>query len=372
MTFSYCPLLVKSIKRPCIILKYLPSLKTSTPSLITFRLTMSSNSNSRSTASGRPESEQFPVVYRYDPVKDPSFDAKASQNVADFNRSDSTPDSEFYNDPRFVTHIDDGAISALKRYFSTVLPVPRPKTSAVSPGNGGISKACTNVPPHAASVPRILDFCSSWVSHYPSHIEEASAAKCLQVFGLGMNKAELQKNSVLGSGGRIVWDLNERPNMQAALGPLLSSPAASRSNEQSSSLSEDQKLAASTCTVSVDYLVQPVEVLASLRRLTCLGGSVHLAISNRCFPTKAVNRWLRAGEDERLHMSCRDLWAAGWRDVEVVKVTDGKKQAPDGQGGESQFGAGSLTALAKMLGMGGFGSNDPLWVVRGRNLGDAS
>jgi hypothetical protein len=41
--------------------------------------------------------------------------------------------------PRFVTHIDDGAIASLTEYYRTVLP------------NGGA----------------ILDLCSSWISHLP-------------------------------------------------------------------------------------------------------------------------------------------------------------------------------------------------------------
>jgi hypothetical protein len=31
----------------------------------------------------------------------------------DFQRFDPSPDSQFYEQPRFVTHIDDGAIGAL-------------------------------------------------------------------------------------------------------------------------------------------------------------------------------------------------------------------------------------------------------------------
>lgn len=52
-----------------------------------------------------------------------------------------SPDSLFYEDPRFVTHIDDPAIRALTKYYSNVLP----------PSNTpGVS---------------ILDMCSSWVRY---------------------------------------------------------------------------------------------------------------------------------------------------------------------------------------------------------------
>ncbi|XP_029124765.1 uncharacterized protein LOC109818871 isoform X2 [Cajanus cajan] len=57
----------------------------------------------------------------------------------DFQRFDETPDSLFYEAPRFVTHIDDPAIAALTKYYSKVFP----------PSNTpGVS---------------ILDMCSSWV-----------------------------------------------------------------------------------------------------------------------------------------------------------------------------------------------------------------
>uniref|UniRef100_A0A0R0L4J8 Methyltransferase type 11 domain-containing protein n=1 Tax=Glycine max TaxID=3847 RepID=A0A0R0L4J8_SOYBN len=57
----------------------------------------------------------------------------------EFQRFDETPDSLFYEAPRFVTHIDDPAIAALTKYYSKVFP----------PSNTpGVS---------------ILDMCSSWV-----------------------------------------------------------------------------------------------------------------------------------------------------------------------------------------------------------------
>ena len=81
-----------------------------------------------------------------------------------------------------------------------------------------------------------------------------------------------------------------------------------------------EELDASTCVVSVDYLTRPVEVLRSLRGVTNEGGSVHLVVSNRCFPTKAVGRWLRVSEEKRLEMVGDYLWWSGWRDIEVVVV----------------------------------------------------
>ena len=52
------------------------------------------------------------------------------------------PDTNFYSEPRFVTHIDDPAIAALTKYYSNVFP----------PSN--TQGVC------------LLDMCSSWVSHF--------------------------------------------------------------------------------------------------------------------------------------------------------------------------------------------------------------
>ncbi|KAI4793049.1 hypothetical protein E4T45_12636, partial [Aureobasidium sp. EXF-8846] len=102
---------------------------------------------------------------------------------ADFKRMDESPDTSFYSDSRFCTHIDDAAIASLRRYYDTVLP------------RSG----------------RILDLCSSWISHYPQAVENAATQGELEVVGLGMNNAELKKNQVLHK--RILQDLNEDPNI---------------------------------------------------------------------------------------------------------------------------------------------------------------
>lgn len=134
---------------------------------------------------------------------------------------------------------------------------------------------------------------------------------------MGMNKAELSQNPVLTKWA--IQDLNEDPQVKLAQG------------------NEEAKLDASTCVVSIDYLTKPVEVLESIRQQTNDGGKIHLIISNRCFPTKVVGRWLKVSEEKRLDMVGGYLWWSGWREIEIV----------------------SVVKAAWM--------QDPLWVVRGSN-----
>lgn len=233
----------------------------------------------------------------------------------DFQRQDPSSDASFYSSPRFVTHIDDHAISQLRKYYDQELP------------RRG----------------RILDFCASWVSHYPAAIEDAVKNRNLVVIGMGMNKAELDANPVLRTEeARVLQDLNENAEIPVSMGKI------------GDGIVQDG-LDAATCVVSIDYLTRPVAVLSTLRERMKAGGAVHLAISNRCFPTKAVSRWLRVDEQERLQMVGDYLHFAGWKKIEVVDLSGGNES-------NEQAPTSSFAALMRSMGMGG---HDPLWIVRG-------
>lgn len=210
-----------------------------------------------------------------------------------FSRQDERPDTEFYSRPILATHIDDNAIDSLSKYYDDVLP----KTG------------------------KILDFCSSWISHYPSRISEAAEKGEVEVYGMGLNADELSRNTIFGpkdKGRRTVQDLNDPNPVEIPL-----------------PFPTDTKLDASTCTVSIDYLSRPLAVLTAIRNQTKEGGTIHLAISNRAFWHKVIRRWREVSEEERVMMVCDFLYFSAWKDVEIVTVV------PPGQG------------------------NDPLWVVRG-------
>ena len=172
--------------------------------------------------------------------------------------------------------------------------------------------------------------------------EEGDGEGGLEVVGLGMSRPELAANTVLAE--RVVKDLNSHPAININKGDL----------------------DATVCVVSIDYLTQPLAVLSSILQQTKPGGTVHLVISNRCFPTKCVGRWLRVSEEERLEMVGDYLAFSGWEGVEIVEVSDGRVK----EGEEDMNARGEMGRLMGMLGMGmGAGRVDPLWVVRGRKGG---
>jgi SAM-dependent methyltransferase len=172
-----------------------------------------------------------------------------------FRRMDESPDAEFYAVPRLVTHIDDATIAALTQLYREILPA------------GGA----------------ILDLMSSWVSHLPAEVDYARVA------GLGMNRVELEQNRRLSD--FAVHDLNAEARLPYA----------------------DASFDAVVNAVSIQYLVRPVEVYASVRRVLRPGGLAVIAMSHRCFPTKAVMAWHSTTPEQRVRLVQIFLEAAGFR-----------------------------------------------------------
>ncbi|GAB2293032.1 hypothetical protein Dimus_027252 [Dionaea muscipula] len=162
----------------------------------------------------------------------------------DFQRYDESSDSLFYENPRFVTHIDDYAIAALTKYYSEVFP------PSCTPGVS------------------MLDMCSSWVSHFPVGYKQE------RIVGMGMNKEELKRNPVLTE--YVVQDLNVNPQL-----PF-----------------EDKSFDVITNVVSVDYLTKPIEVFKEMHRVLKPGGLAVMSFSNRCFWTKAISIWTSTSDAE--------------------------------------------------------------------------
>ena len=187
-----------------------------------------------------------------------------------FEREDESDDGLFYQPVRLVTHIDDGAIASLSRFYGEVL----------KPGG------------------TVLDLMSSWVSHLPGDPPLA------EVIGHGMNETELARNP------RLTRWFVQNLNLASAL-PL-----------------EDASCDAVLCCASVQYLQQPAAVFSEVRRVLRPGAPFIVSYSNRCFPTKAVAIWRSL--DLQGHASLVHLYMtrAGFAEIEVKVLANGMHGDP--------------------------------------------
>lgn len=217
------------------------------------------------------DSSDFPEQWPYD-------------DNTDFGRVDTSDDSSFYSQPRFVTHIDDRAIESLTEYYREVFE------------EVGKKKAASNRVEGVASLD-ILDTCSSWISHLP---EASSSVKYNRVSGVGMNQSELSQNKQLTE--YFVHDLNKDPSF--------------------SEYFEDESFDIVTNVVSIDYLTRPVDVMQEMHRVLRPGGLALISFSNRCFPTKAISMWLRSDDVDRLAIvaSYFHFSNKGWTDIEALDI----------------------------------------------------
>ncbi len=173
-----------------------------------------------------------------------------------FVRHDEQEDELFYGFPRKVVHIDEQAIASLTHVFRELLP-PSGK---------------------------YLDLMSSWRSHLPAGLHPAA------VVGLGMNAAEMADNPQLDS--HVVHNLNRNPQLPFA----------------------DAEFDAAFCTVSVQYLTQPIAVFQDVARVLKPGAPFVVAFSNRCFPQKAVAIWQSCNDEQHVQLVGHYFTdAGGWQ-----------------------------------------------------------
>ncbi len=169
-----------------------------------------------------------------------------------FERLEESRDEEFYRISRKVVHIDDDAIAALRDFYGT----------------------------HLQANSRVLDLMSSWRSHLPKH-------KPLEVYGLGMNEEEMYENPQLHQ--FVVHDLNATATLPY----------------------EDNFFDAAICTVSVQYLTHPIDVFADVARVLKPDSPFFIAISNRCFPAKAVAVWQGSNDQQHIQLVAGYFQASG-------------------------------------------------------------
>jgi len=159
-----------------------------------------------------------------------------------FDRADTGLDRIFYRTDRFVHHIDAQARQNLSDIYRTV----------VSPGDD------------------VLDLMAGWESHIPDDRVPSS------VHGLGLNRNELAKNPRLNR--FTVQDLNTEGRLDF----------------------KDHAFDVVICSLSVEYLVDPVFVFKEVARVLKPGGRFVVSFSNRWFPEKAVRIWETLHDFERI------------------------------------------------------------------------
>lgn len=185
-----------------------------------------------------------------------------------FSRMDESSDAAFYVEPRLVTHIDDDAIEAVRTCYDEL-------------GMHG----------------EILDLCSSWTSHL--------ARRPQRLVVVGMNDEELARNELAHE--RLVHDLNQQPELPFG----------------------DGGFDGAICTVSVDYLIRPVEVFDEVARVLRPGAPFACTFSNRCFPTKVIRGWTAGDDDFHLQLVAEYFRRSqGWEQPRMEHRNPGRRGDP--------------------------------------------
>ncbi len=196
------------------------------------------------------------------------------------SRPDNDSDTLFYSIPRMVQHLDARCLIEVQRLYRRLL----------------------------AGRDRVLDLMASWDCHLPDELPFQ------RVVGLGMNRDELEANGRLNA--YEVHDLNRRPIL-----PF-----------------DDASFDAVVCSVSVEYLTDPLAIFREVSRVLAPGGIFVVTFSNRWFPGKAINLWVDLHEFERLGLvSEYFLQAGGFEDLHTLSQRGLPRPLGDPHYGKSPF-----------------------------------
>ena len=186
-----------------------------------------------------------------------------------FSRLDETDDGLFYSRDRFVAHLDTTALATVEKIIGDLVIEENPV---------------------------VLDLMAGWDSHLPAGLTPE------RLVGLGLNENELQGNRALTEW--VLQDLNQNPVLPFPEGTF------------------DVVLN----TVSVDYLVRPLEVFQEVGRVLKPGGIFIVLFSNRMFPQKAVKIWRESSEEERVLLVQDFFKTVGGFEATRVFVSRGKSR----------------------------------------------
>jgi len=158
-----------------------------------------------------------------------------------------------------VVHLEPGAIEALRAFYGRLL----------LPGDA------------------VLDLMSSWRSHLPAGFVKQ------RMVGLGLNAEEMADNPDLDE--YVVHDLNIDPRLPFA----------------------DDSFDGAVVTVSIQYMIRPLEVFVDVRRVLKPSAPFIVLFSNRMFPTKAVRVWQVLRDERRAELIRAYFHHAGGYDEPV-------------------------------------------------------
>jgi len=172
---------------------------------------------------------------------------------AAYLRPDEGHDPDFYAMPRITAHIDSRAQQTIGQFYRRFLPKEG----------------------------RMLDLMSS------VHSNLARDQQCGALIGLGLNAPELVANDKLD--GAVVSDLNAGRSIPFA----------------------DNTFDAAICTVSIDYLTDPIETVGEIARVLRPGAPFAVSFSNRWFPPKVTRLWTELYPFEQMALVVRYFQQAG-------------------------------------------------------------
>ena len=177
-----------------------------------------------------------------------------------YARPDEAADPQFYAPPRITAHLDSRAQQTVGAFYRKIIP------------------------PEG----RVLDLMSS------AHSNLARDQRYAALYGLGLNGPEMYANGRLD--GAVIGDLN-----------TYAIPFA------------DGSFDAAICTVSIDYLTDPIRTLGEVARVLRPGAPFAVTFSNRWFPPKVTRLWTELHPFEQIGLIV-DYFeqAGGFRDIETA------------------------------------------------------
>ena len=210
--------------------------------------------------------DRMPIDWLSDLAAGPGMQACHAGQPTDFlddesyRRPDEAPDPQFYAPARIVAHIDSRAQRTVGAVYGEIIPEDG----------------------------RVLDLMSS------VHSNLADGQRMGACYGLGLNGQEMAENPVLD--GAVLADLNTERAIPFA----------------------DGSFDAAVCTVSIDYLTDPVRTVGEVARLLKPGAAFAVGFSNRWFPPKVTRLWTQLNPFEQMALVVQYMeTAGGFTDIET-------------------------------------------------------